>query len=102
MPAPILYYVRHGLTDWNAGGRLQGQLDIPLNKTGRAQAAHSAEILRDLFERDGRRPQDFDYVSSPLKRASETMDIVRAVLGLTPGDYVREPRLCEIGFGEWE
>jgi broad specificity phosphatase PhoE len=98
----ILYYVRHGLTDWNAGGRLQGQLDIPLNTTGRAQAAHSADILRELFARDGRGPQDFDYVSSSLTRATETMDIVRAALGLPAGGYHLEPRLCELGFGDWE
>jgi broad specificity phosphatase PhoE len=98
----VLYYVRHGLTDWNAGGRLQGQLDIPLNETGRAQAAHSAGILHELFARDGRLPQEFDYVSSSLKRATETMDIVRASLGLAPGGYQLEPRLCELGFGDWE
>src|SRR5436190_13208906 len=98
----VLYYVRHGLTDWNAGGRLQGQLDIPLNTTGRAQAVCSAGILRDLFARDSRGPQDFDYVSSSLKRATETMDIVRETLGLAPGGYQLESRLCELSFGDWE
>ena len=36
---PMLYYVRHGLTDWNTEGRLQGRLDVPLNDRGRQQAA---------------------------------------------------------------
>jgi broad specificity phosphatase PhoE len=97
-----LYYVRHGLTDWNAAGRLQGHLDIPLNQTGREQAAHCAEILGDLFAREGRPAAELDYVSSPLSRARETMEIMRAALGLAPTAYALEPRLTEIAFGEWE
>jgi broad specificity phosphatase PhoE len=102
MSRPTLYYVRHGLTDWNIEGRLQGGHDIPLNDRGRAQAAQCATILSDLFARDGRSAGDLHYVSSPLARASETMDIVRNGLGLPPDGYVREPRLKEIAFGEWE
>jgi probable phosphoglycerate mutase len=101
MPPPILYYLRHGLTDWNIEGRLQGGHDIPLNDRGRVQAAQCADILRDLFVRDGREPSKLHYVSSPLVRASETMDIVRKGLGLPPQGYARE-RLQEIAFGEWE
>ena len=99
---PTLYYVRHGLTDWNIEGRLQGGRDTPLNDRGRAQAAQCAGILRDLFARDGRAATDLHYVSSPLLRASETMDIVRKGLGLEPGGYARDPRLKEIAFGDWE
>jgi probable phosphoglycerate mutase len=99
---PTLYYVRHGLTDWNIEGRLQGGHDVPLNDRGRAQAAQCADILRDLFARDGRMAADLHYVSSPLVRATETMDILRKGLGLPPGGYAREPRLVEIAFGEWE
>ena len=99
---PTLYYVRHGLTDWNIEGRLQGGHDVPLNDRGRAQAAQCADILRDLFARDGRAATDFHYVSSPLVRASETMDIVRKALGLPPDGYARDPRLREIAFGDWE
>jgi probable phosphoglycerate mutase len=102
MSRPTLYYVRHGLTDWNIEGRLQGGHDIPLNDRGRVQAAQCADILRDLFARDGRNASDLHYVSSPLVRASETMDIVRKALGLPAGGYAREPRLQEIAFGEWE
>ena len=97
-----LYYVRHGLTDWNAAGRLQGHLDIPLNQTGREQAAHCAKILGDLFAREGRIAAELDYVSSPLSRARETMEIMRAALGVAPTAYALEPRLTEIAFGEWE
>ncbi|MBX9772880.1 MAG: histidine phosphatase family protein [Xanthobacteraceae bacterium] len=102
MSRPTLYYVRHGLTDWNIEGRLQGGHDIPLNDRGRTQAAQCAGILRDLFARDGRAAGDLHYVSSPLVRASETMDIIRSALDLPPGAYVRDPRLQEIAFGDWE
>jgi len=102
MPAPTLYYIRHGLTDWNVEGRLQGGRDTPLNDRGRAQARECADVLRGLFARDGLAADSLHYVSSPLVRASETMDIVRSALGLAPGGYAREPRLKEIAFGDWE
>ena len=102
MAAPTLYYIRHGLTDWNAEGRLQGGRDVPLNAQGREQAACCAGILRDLFACSGRGAAEYAYVSSPLVRARETMDIVRAALGLAPAGYATDPRLAEISFGEWE
>jgi len=97
-----LYYVRHGLTDWNVEGRLQGGRDTPLNDRGRAQARQCAALLRELFARDGRDAGDLHYVSSPLLRASDTMDIVRHALGLSKGGYAFDPRLVEIAFGDWE
>jgi len=99
---PVLYYVRHGETDFNRQGRLQGRRDTVLNAHGRQQAAGCGVLLRDLFARDHRRPQDFKYVASPLKRARETMEIVRATLGLQPHDYEVDARLIEIAYGEWE
>ena len=102
MPRPALYYVRHGLTDWNVQGRLQGRHDIPLNARGRVQAGTCGEILRDLIARTGRAPQALGYVASPLVRARETMDVMRAALGLAQAGYRIEPRLAEISFGEWE
>src|SRR6187455_1983 len=50
----VIFYIRHGETDWNVTGRLQGRRDVPLNARGRAQAMHRGEILRELFARDGR------------------------------------------------
>jgi bisphosphoglycerate-dependent phosphoglycerate mutase len=77
MPPPTIYYIRHGETDWNVAGRLQGRHDVPLNARGRTQANHCGNILRDLFAQIGRHPADFDYLSSPLGRACETMALVR-------------------------
>ncbi|MBR1125211.1 histidine phosphatase family protein [Bradyrhizobium lablabi] len=102
MPAPVIYYIRHGETEWNATGRLQGTQDIPLNALGRKQAAHAGEVLTGLFARDGRDRNDLAYVASPLGRARSTMDFVREVLGLAPGEYSLDDRLREIGYGEWE
>ena len=102
MSQPILYFVRHGETDWNAEHRLQGQHDVPLNAIGRAQAAHCGEVLRDLFERDGRDPDAFDYVASPLGRARETMELIQSGLGLDVRRYRTDARLAELSFGHWE
>ena len=99
---PVLYYVRHGETDFNSQGRLQGRRDTVLNTHGRQQAAECGVLLGDLFVRDHRRAQDFKYVSSPLKRARETMEIVRAMLGLEAHKYEVDARLIEIAYGEWE
>ncbi|HEX8810329.1 MAG TPA: histidine phosphatase family protein [Xanthobacteraceae bacterium] len=99
---PVLYYVRHGETDFNRQGRLQGRRDTPLNARGRQQAAECGVLLRDLFARDHRKAQDFKYVSSPLERARETMEILRATLGLQVHDYEIDARLIEIAYGEWE
>lgn len=102
MPPPVIYYVRHGLTDWNVQQRLQGRHDVPLNAQGRAQAERCGEILRDLFACAGRAPDSFGYVSSPLARACKTMEIIRATLGLQATGFAVDTRLAEIAFGEWE
>jgi broad specificity phosphatase PhoE len=102
MAGPLLYYVRHGETAWNAEGRLQGHLDSDLTATGRAQADRSADVLRDLIGREGRRLDDFDYVASPLGRAQNTMQRLRAALGLEPQRYRLDARLAEVSYGRWD
>jgi broad specificity phosphatase PhoE len=102
MARPLLYYVRHGETDWNRAGRLQGRRDTLLNARGREQAVRCGEILRDIFARNGQNPAAFDYVASPLMRARETMEGMRELLGLSPAEYQIEPRLAEMSFGDWE
>jgi len=102
MPPPTIYYIRHGETDWNVAGRLQGRHDVPLNAKGREQSAQCGNILRDLFVRNERNLTDVDYVSSPLGRARETMERMRPILGLPSDGYRIEPHLAEIAFGNWE
>jgi probable phosphoglycerate mutase len=102
MSRPTVYYLRHGETDWNVRGRLQGRRDIPLNEKGRGQATHCGEILRDLFARDGIDPASLDYMSSPLGRATQTMELARAELGLPAQGYGLDERLAELAFGDWE
>ena len=94
-----LYYVRHGETDWNLAQRYQGQRDIPLNDTGRGQAARNG---RTLLEKLGPGAEALDYVASPLSRARETMEIVRREMGLAPHSYRVDERLSEMNYGHWE
>ena len=102
MPAPTIYYIRHGETDWNAEGRLQGTLDIPLNELGRRQAVSAGIILAGLLVRDRHDAAHMPFIASPLGRARMTMELVRSSLKLPPDDYAIDPRLREIGYGQWE
>src|SRR5712691_5039682 len=99
---PTIYYIRHGETEWNAEGRLQGVQDTPLNDLGRKQAANAGAILADLFAREARSEQSLAFVASPLARARLTMELVRGTLRLPPDDYTVDDRLREIGYGHWE
>jgi len=99
---PVLYFVRHGETDFNVAQRLQGQYQTSLNARGRQQAAQCGELLGELFARDRLAAGDLAYVSSPLDRARETMEIVRGALGLDPTTYDTDDRLMEISYGAWE
>lgn len=83
--------IRHGETAWNAESRLQGQLDIPLNARGRAQAAQLAQALRD---------EDIALViSSDLGRAADTARALAEPLGLP---LLFDAGLRERGFGSLE
>ena len=102
MPAPVIYYIRHGETSWNAEGRLQGTRDVPLNELGHRQAAHAGRVLADLLVRDRRDKASLPFVSSPLIRTRATMELVRGELKLPPGGYALDDRLREIAYGVWE
>lgn len=85
MGATQICIARHGETDWNQRGILQGWLDVPINAQGRQQAYVLAHSLAGA---------DFSAVwSSPLVRAHETAAIVATSLGLSPP-------LCHAGLRE--
>jgi broad specificity phosphatase PhoE len=98
MSRPLLYLVRHGETDWNAQGRLQGRRETPLNAVGLRQAEEAGRRLRDLVPDAA----GLDFVGSPMERARRTMAIVREALGLDPEAGRLDDRLKEIAFGAWE
>lgn len=87
------YLVRHGQTDWNVQKRIQGQLDIPLNKTGRAEATKLAFELKEI-------PFSSCF-SSDLQRAYETAFILTK--NFFPFSVIHtDKRLRERHFGKWE
>ncbi|SDQ81884.1 histidine phosphatase family protein [Pseudovibrio sp. Tun.PSC04-5.I4] len=100
-PTPLLY-VRHGQTDWNLEGRMQGGQDIPLNDTGRNQARRNGMVMKDFLPDLSMSSDDFVFVCSPMIRARETMELLRTEMGLDPQDYKIDKRLREITFGEVE
>ncbi|MFF5176094.1 histidine phosphatase family protein [Micromonospora sp. NPDC000089] len=82
---------RHGNTDWNAAGRVQGQTDVPLNDLGREQAATTAPLLAAL------RPDVI--VASDLRRAADTAAALAQFTGLPVRS---DARLRERHFGSWQ
>ncbi len=84
-----LVFLRHGQTDWNLTGRLQGRTDVPLNSTGIEGAKLAGEILRKYR---------FDAVyCSPLSRTRQTLEYA------CPGaSAIYDPRLLEWSFGPYE
>jgi probable phosphoglycerate mutase len=86
-----LYLIRHGLTVWNAAGRLQGNADIELNEQGREAAAKLGNELEDT---------EFDVIySSPRIRAFETACLIRGRRNI---QIIRDERLRELSFGDME
>jgi broad specificity phosphatase PhoE len=88
--ASPVYLARHGQTAYNLEGRFQGQQAIPLDDTGRAQAAQLGE-----------RAASGDFAAlwcSPLLRARETAEIVAQRIGLQPRE---DGRLMETDAGDW-
>ncbi|MCO5993843.1 histidine phosphatase family protein [Actinoallomurus rhizosphaericola] len=82
---------RHGQTSWNVERRFQGSTDIPLDDTGREQAARAARLLAAL------RPSAI--IASPLQRAAHTAQALSTVTGLP---VTADRDLIERGGGEWE
>jgi broad specificity phosphatase PhoE len=97
-----LYFIRHGETDWNIERRFQGQSDIPLNRHGIEQAAENGNILAGLLEKENGLFSHHHFVSSPLSRATKTMELIVSELGLPEYNYKTDAALTEISFGLWE
>lgn len=85
---------RHGRTAYNHAQRWQGQIDIPLDDVGLAQAAAGARSLAKLVEGVG-----VTIVASDLSRASRTAEALASIVGVP---VTTDPRLREIAAGEWE
>jgi broad specificity phosphatase PhoE len=83
--------LRHGQTDYNVDGRMQGHLDSHLTPTGHEQAAVAAPVLAKLA------PDRL--ISSDLRRAVDTAELVGAACGL-PVKF--DPRLRETHLGRWQ
>lgn len=91
-----IYLLRHGETDWNRKGLLQGHTDIPLNERGREQVDDTVRNLSGLGVRMDA------IVASPLRRARESAEIAAHRLGFPEEQIVVEDLLIERGFGEGE
>lgn len=86
-----IYLVRHGETDWNQAGLLQGQTDIALNAQGLEQAREAAERLKEV-------PFEIAFCS-PLIRAKCTAE---TIIGDRKITLTTDERLRELNFGPWE
>jgi len=95
---PLCFFVRHGETDWNAEGRLQGQADRDLTEKGKAQATGNGVKLKTLIGD----PTTFDFVASPMLRTRHTMERLRDAMGLDAKTYRTDARLVELCFGDWQ
>ena len=95
---PPIYFIRHGETDWNRQGLIQGWTDIALNERGHGQAKAIAQALADVPDFS----PDFNFVVSPLQRARQTMGYIAEILALEPQQIAIEPAVQELGFGVWE
>ena len=93
---PDILFVRHGQTDWNRAGRMQGQKDIPLNDRGRRQAERNGRVLRQLIGENG-----WPVIFSPLCRTRETMQIILDC-GVEAGSVRSEDSVKEINYGQFE
>ena len=90
MAAVHVFLIRHGETALNAAGVLRGQLDVPLSKTGEAEASALGELFREVPLRA--------IFSSPLRRAADT---ARPMAPCSGGPLEIDDRLTDRFYGEW-
>lgn len=95
---PKLLVIRHGETQWNVAGRLQGHLDTPLTLNGVRQAMAVAAHLSETVEALG----EVSHWVSPLGRARQTASILAGIWGRPFEAFVIAPMLAERRYGSWE
>ncbi len=95
MPPVSLALIRHGPTEWNAQGRIQGSTDVQLGNKGR-ETVRGWKLPAELMKLEG-----FIWVSSPLARARQTAKILQGLRG-SAHSIDQDPRLREMNWGEWE
>jgi broad specificity phosphatase PhoE len=95
--APPIYFVRHGETDWNRQGLIQGWTDTTLNDLGHAQARAVASAFTAIQEL-----ASYDFYVSPLLRARQSMGHIVEALKLKYARIGIVPDARELGFGVWE
>ncbi|KUP92265.1 histidine phosphatase family protein [Tritonibacter horizontis] len=89
---PKIWFLRHGETEWNAEGRIQGQMESDLTERGIAQAHHQAELVRPILQREAP-----PCLVSPLRRAQQT-----AKIALGGAAFDTDPRLAEVQAGVFQ
>ena len=92
----MIYFIRHGETEYNVARRYQGALDSNLTDLGRAQAHAMGERLRNLVD-----PATVALFASPRGRTLATADIVARAAGITSAPII-DDGLAEISFGSWD
>ena len=95
--SPPIYLLRHGQTEWNAQGRIQGAFDSPLTELGRRQAQLMGLTLKRALNGSA-----VPLYCSPLGRARQTLEIVCAAAGLAASDCLFDERLREMSWGRWD
>ena len=92
-----IFLIRHGETEWNIEGRLQGWMDSPLTERGRSQARSVGDLLASILSGQG----DYRFLCSPLGRTRATALLILEQLGWSAEKLETENLLREVSFGDW-
>ena len=90
-----LILVRHGESEWNRAGRIQGQVNSPLTDLGISQAIAISDYLSGIFLN-----QELEIYSSPLERAIQTAEIIAKGIDCLSSEVIIDERLNDFNLGE--
>ena len=96
-----LYILRHGQTQFNAEGKLQGHCNSPLTQLGESQARALGQALAKALAQESR-IEEWQIIASPLGRAVQTAKLVCEGLGMAPDAIHTDERVMEARLGDWE